>query len=72
MKISDKFLFFYWIFGLIIAALFLLFGLFIIFSDAFTYVPENFRIVIGIFLIAYGLFRVINIFIKNRKNEENE
>ncbi len=37
-----------------------------------SYVPENFRIVAGIVLILYGLYRPAMIYIKGRNAERDE
>jgi uncharacterized protein YacL len=72
MKFSNHFAWIYFSFGLIIAALISVFGFLILFSKSFSYVPENFRSIVGIFLIVYGFFRVITNLIKLKKDNENE
>lgn len=72
MKFSNQFAWIYFIFGLIIALLISVFGVLLLFSKSFSYVPENFRSILGIFLIVYGLFRVISNLMKLKKDNENE
>jgi hypothetical protein len=62
----------YKLFGLIIVVFILLMGLFLIFSTYFDYMPKNIRIVLGLFLIVYGVFRFVNIIIglKKQNNED--
>ncbi|MGC8823020.1 MAG: hypothetical protein ACP5PZ_00280 [Bacteroidales bacterium] len=72
MKFSSQFAWIYFIFGLIIALLISVFGLILLFSKSFSYVPENFRSILGVFLIVYGLFRVISNLMRLKKDNENE
>jgi len=72
MKFSKHFAWIYFSFGLIIAGLISVLGFIVLFSKSFSYVPENFRLVVGVFLIAYGLFRVITNLMKLKKDSENE
>ncbi len=60
------------IIGFAVAALFVIFGSYLTFSDAFEYVPDSFRNIFGIVLICYGLFRAAIIFQKLREREIEE
>ena len=72
MKFSNHFAWIYFGFGLIIATLISVLGFLIMFSKSFSYVPENFRSIVGIFLVVYGFFRVITNLMKLKKDNENE
>lgn len=72
MKFSNHFAWIYFSFGLIIASLISVLGFLVLFSKSFSYVPENFRSGVGVFLIVYGVFRVIINLMKLKKNNENE
>jgi len=72
MKFSNHFAWIYYIFGLIIALTISVFGFILVFSASFSYVPENFRTIVGIFLIVYGIFRVLNTLLKLKNDNENE
>jgi len=64
------------IMGFAVAALFLAFGLYILFSHSMDNVPKEFRTIFGIIVVAYGLFRSVIIFQKSKQrrnsDEENE
>jgi hypothetical protein len=64
------------IFGFTVAALFIVFGTFILFSHHLDYVPKEFRTIFGVVVIAYGLFRLVIIYQKskqsNNPDEESE
>jgi quinol-cytochrome oxidoreductase complex cytochrome b subunit len=57
-------------FGIIIVLLFFAFGAFVIFSPTLNYVPENFRTIFGVVIIAYGFFRLVNIYWKFKNKEK--
>lgn len=73
-KIQPDFGTIYRIFGLGVVVLLIILGFSLMFSKYFQYIPSNFRFFIGVFVIAYGAFRLVNIIIKfkNKTNEEDE
>jgi len=60
--------------GYAVAALFVVFGIYILFSPQMVNVPSEFRTIFGVTVIGYGLFRSVIIFQKSkqRKDSENE
>lgn len=58
--------------GMAVIAMFFLFGLFILISPVFSYVPQNYRVFIAIFMMGYGLFRLIQMVQKIRKSKEED
>jgi hypothetical protein len=62
------------VFGFVMVGLYFFLGCMIIFSGYFRYLPDNARVVFGIFLIAYGAFRFVRLYykIKNAQKEEEE
>ena len=56
--------------GYAVAALFVAFGLYILFSPQMVYVPKEFRNIFGIVVIGYGLFRGVIIYQKSRERKE--
>jgi hypothetical protein len=62
------------IMGFAVAALFLAFGLYILFSRQMANVPKEFRTIFGIIVISYGLFRSVIIYQKSkqRRNSDDE
>jgi hypothetical protein len=70
MKLKSNPATYYWIFGLLIVILLIILGFYIIFSKYFEYIPSNFRFVMGFFIIAYGAFRLVNIIVKSKKNDD--
>ncbi len=50
-------------FGIIIASVFIGLGIFLLFTNTFNYWGDkNMRIVLGLFLTMYGLFRFIKVY----------
>jgi hypothetical protein len=70
MKLNSNLAKYYWIFGLLVVILLIVLGLYILLSNYFDYVPSNFRFVIGFFIIAYGTFRLVNIIVKFKRNDD--
>ena len=63
----------YTILSILIVAFLILLGVMLMLSTRFNYIPSNFRIIIGFFIIAYGSFRLVTIYYKSKsKNDENE
>jgi hypothetical protein len=58
-------------FSISIVVMLLMLGAVVIFSNYFDAMPKNFRYILGFFIIAYSLFRLINI-IGNSKKEKDE
>jgi hypothetical protein len=50
--------------------MFFVLGAFVLFSPNFNYIPGNFRVIIAIFIILYGIYRLITSFQKIKKNRE--
>jgi prepilin signal peptidase PulO-like enzyme (type II secretory pathway) len=60
------------IMGFTVAALFLAFGLYILFSRQMANVPKEFRTIFGIIVISYGLFRSVIIYQKSRQRRNSD
>jgi hypothetical protein len=60
------------IMGFAVAALFLAFGLYILFSRQMANVPKEFRTIFGIIVISYGLFRSVIIYQKSRQRRNSD
>ena len=56
--------------GYAVAALFVVFGLYILFSPQMVYVPKEFRMIFGIVVIGYGVFRSVIIYQKSKQRKE--
>lgn len=59
-------------FGYVVSAIVILVGLAMIFGFLLTQTPENYRILFGIVLLLYGIYRSVTIRIKQKKNFPNE
>lgn len=58
-------------FGFVVVMLLISAGVYIILSPSLNYIPKNFRLITGTFIIVYSAFRLIMIFQKLKmKNEE--
>jgi hypothetical protein len=52
-------------------ALYVLLGLAILFTDLFpSYLPGHFKVMMGIVLCLYGMFRLVSVSLNHRKNNE--
>lgn len=61
------------IIGFIVAALFVAFGLYIIFAPQMNNIPKEFRTIFGVTVIGYGLFRSVIMYQKSKqRNESND
>lgn len=49
------------IFAILLALTFIGLGAFILISDAFDYIPTNYKIIFAILMFAYGTFRIITL-----------
>lgn len=58
------------IIGIVVAGLFLLFGLYVIFAPQMNYVPKEFRTIFGVVVIGYGLFRAVIIYQKSKQRRD--
>ena len=59
--------------GYTVAALFLVFGFYIIFSHQMDSVPKEFRMIFGVVVIAYGIMRSVIIYQKSQqRRDQNE
>jgi len=60
--------------GYAVAALFLAFGLYVLFAPQMINVPKEFRTIFGVVVIGYGFFRAVIIYqrSKQRKESDNE
>jgi uncharacterized membrane protein HdeD (DUF308 family) len=72
MKFKSSPATYYWIFGILVVICLILLGVFILFSSYFQYIPSNFRFIIGFFIIAYGAFRLVNTFVKYKKDTHED
>jgi hypothetical protein len=59
-------------FGLFTMTVFIILGFLLLFSDYFTYIPKNYRIIFAAIIIAYGLFRFISIILKPKPSEDED
>lgn len=59
-------------FGLIIVVFIVLLGISLLVFDYFDYIDKNIKIVIAFLITSYGLFRLVNIYYKNKKQSDEE
>jgi hypothetical protein len=57
------------IFGLVMVALYIGCGIYLLISHAFDYIPSEMRIIFGILLLLYGIYRGARIFFKLKNPE---
>jgi hypothetical protein len=57
------------IFGLMMVIMLIIAGIFILISPSLGNWPKNFRTIFAIVIIAYGLFRLVNIIMKFKNRE---
>jgi ABC-type nickel/cobalt efflux system permease component RcnA len=55
-----------------IILMFFVLGVFVLFSPNFNYIPWNFRVIFSIFILLYGIYRLISSFQKFKKDKEEE
>lgn len=60
------------IIGYAVAALFVAFGLYVLFSPQMVYVPKEFRNIFGIIVVGYGVFRAVIIYQKSRERKDDD
>jgi uncharacterized membrane protein YwzB len=58
------------IFGIAVAAMFILLGFWILFSPRFNYLTKEIKVIFAIFLFLYGAFRIVRHIFKDRDDEE--
>ncbi len=58
--------------GYAVAILFVVFGFYIIFSPVMAGVQKEFRMIFGVVVIGYGLFRSVIIYQKSKQRKESE
>lgn len=60
-------------FGIAISGVFVAFGYVLLFTDLYSYIPGDFKKIVGVVLLAYGLIRIISLIKKlNTNNHEAE
>jgi hypothetical protein len=59
-------------FGLIIVVFFFTLGFLLIFSDYFSYIPKNFRIIFAAIIVLYSTFRLVSIIYKLKASRDDE
>jgi len=60
------------VFSFIVIALFFALGIFIVFSNYFSYLPKNYRIIFAFLIVAYGSFRLVTIVYKPKSQMDDE
>ena len=58
------------IFGIAVAAMFILLGFWILFDQRFNYLPKEVKVIFAVFLFLYGAFRIVRHIFKERDEEE--
>ena len=58
--------------GYAVAALFVVFGFYILFASQMLNVPAEFRTIFGVTIIGYGLFRSVIIYQKSKQRKESD
>jgi len=59
------------IFGYCMAGIYVVLGILCMMLKNFDYWPKNIRMIFGMFFVAYGLFRFIRIYYKNKEEKRN-
>jgi hypothetical protein len=60
------------LFSFVVIALFFALGVFLVFSNYFSYMPKNYRIIFAFLMIAYGSFRLVAIIYKPKSQVNDE
>lgn len=64
---------FYKIFGIVVVILIIVLGGSVLLTKYFETIPLNIRIILALFIISYGAYRLVSIWNKSKKqNDENE
>ena len=58
------------LFGIIVVIFIFVFGGVVLFSKNFNYIPSSFRVIMGILIMLYGVYRLATIFNKIRDDED--
>jgi hypothetical protein len=58
------------IFGVAVAAMFIILGFWILFSPRFSYLTKEIKVIFAIFLFLYGAFRIVRHIYKDRDGDE--
>ncbi len=58
--------------GFLIAALFVVFGLYVIFAKPMQNIPREFRNIFGYIVIGYGIFRTVIIYQKHKQRKDTD
>lgn len=55
--------------GFVMVAIYFALGMVLMFSPIFKYIPQNMRIIFGIFFCAYSLFRLVRTYMKLKEQK---
>ena len=58
--------------GFLVAALFVVFGLYVIFAKPMQNIPREFRSIFGYIVIGYGVFRTVIIYQKHKQRKDTD
>lgn len=58
--------------GFSVAALFVIFGLYVMFTPHLVNIPKEFRNIFGVVVIGYGVFRSVLIYQRSRQRKESD
>ena len=58
--------------GFLVAALFVVFGLYVIFAKPMQNIPREFRNIFGYIVIGYGVFRSVIIYQKHKERKDTD
>jgi len=58
--------------GFSVAALFVVFGLYVIFAKQLQNIPNEFRNIFGVVVIGYGLFRTVIIYQRYKRGKDSD
>ncbi len=60
------------IFGIAIASLFFILGLYILLSPSMKYLSPESRVIFAVFLFLYGAFRIVRYIFRQRENDRED
>ena len=72
MSNNDLFPLVMTVFGYAVAALFIVFGFYVIFAPQMAGVQKEFRTIFGVVVIGYGLLRTVIIYQKSKQRKDYE
>jgi hypothetical protein len=58
-------------FGMAVAALFFVLGIYLLASPNYRYLPKEVRVIFAVFLFLYGAFRIVRYIYKDREDDED-